>query len=300
MKKNRAFLKWAGGKYPLLDDIKKHLPKGECLIEPFVGAGSVFLNTDFSRYILADINSDLISLYNIVKLRTAAFIEEARKLFSASGNTGGHLLPLSVRRSTPARIPISAPCCSSISTAMVTTACAGIICAGNLTCRLAAISARISRRTSCITLPKKQAQKAISFVCEHRTMLLWATPLQARWCIAIRLTRRCRRRRISPLTTPTASASPSSSAWRNWRSKLAQESRIPVLISNHDTLLTREWYQHAKHLHVVKARRTISRAYAAARKRWTNCWRFIAAEPVSSATNASRQLRLAHNVGRSG
>ena len=70
MKKNRAFLKWAGGKYPLLDDIKRHLPKGECLVEPFVGAGSVFLNTDFSRYILADINSDLISLYNIVKMRT--------------------------------------------------------------------------------------------------------------------------------------------------------------------------------------------------------------------------------------
>ncbi|HHU7288263.1 TPA: DNA adenine methylase, partial [Escherichia coli] len=45
MKKNRAFLKWAGGKYPLLDDIKRHLPKGECLVEPFVGAGSVFLNT---------------------------------------------------------------------------------------------------------------------------------------------------------------------------------------------------------------------------------------------------------------
>ncbi|HBQ6349420.1 TPA: DNA adenine methylase, partial [Klebsiella pneumoniae] len=28
MKKNRAFLKWAGGKFPLLDDIKKHLPEG--------------------------------------------------------------------------------------------------------------------------------------------------------------------------------------------------------------------------------------------------------------------------------
>ncbi|EFK24597.1 DNA adenine methylase, partial [Escherichia coli MS 187-1] len=40
MKKNRAFLKWAGGKYPLLDDIKRHLPKGECLVEPFVGAGA--------------------------------------------------------------------------------------------------------------------------------------------------------------------------------------------------------------------------------------------------------------------
>ena len=87
MKKNRAFLKWAGGKYPLLDDIQKHLPDGECLVEPFVGAGSVFLNTNYSRYILADINSDLISLYNIVKERTDEYVDEARKLFTPENNT---------------------------------------------------------------------------------------------------------------------------------------------------------------------------------------------------------------------
>ncbi|MDU7351487.1 MAG: adenine-specific DNA-methyltransferase [Citrobacter freundii] len=86
MKKNRAFLKWAGGKYPLLDDIKRHLPQGECLIEPFVGAGSVFLNTDFSRYILADINSDLISLYNIVKTRTNEYVQASRELFMPETN----------------------------------------------------------------------------------------------------------------------------------------------------------------------------------------------------------------------
>ncbi|MGQ3660510.1 adenine-specific DNA-methyltransferase [Citrobacter braakii] len=86
MKKNRAFLKWAGGKYPLLDDIKRHLPQGECLIEPFVGAGSVFLNTDFSRYILADINSDLISLYNIVKTRTDEYVQVSRELFMPETN----------------------------------------------------------------------------------------------------------------------------------------------------------------------------------------------------------------------
>ena len=86
MKKNRAFLKWAGGKYPLLDDIKRHLPQGECLIEPFVGAGSVFLNTDFSRYILADINSDLISLYKIVKTRTDEYVKASRELFMPETN----------------------------------------------------------------------------------------------------------------------------------------------------------------------------------------------------------------------
>ena len=86
MKKNRAFLKWAGGKYPLLDDIKRHLPQGECLIEPFVGTGSVFLNTDFSRYILADINSDLISLYNIVKTHTDEYVQASRELFMPETN----------------------------------------------------------------------------------------------------------------------------------------------------------------------------------------------------------------------
>ena len=86
MKKNRAFLKCAGGKYPLLEDIKRHLPQGECLSEPFVGAGSVFLNTDFSRYILADINSDLISLYNIVKTRTDEYVQASRELFMPETN----------------------------------------------------------------------------------------------------------------------------------------------------------------------------------------------------------------------
>ena len=60
MKKQRAFLKWAGGKYGLVEDIQRHLPPAKRLIEPFVGAGSVFLNTDYEEYLLADINKDLI------------------------------------------------------------------------------------------------------------------------------------------------------------------------------------------------------------------------------------------------
>lgn len=86
MKKNRAFLKWAGGKYPLLDEIKTHLPEGECLVEPFVGAGSVFLNTHYDRYILADINADLINLYRIVQSQADAYVAEARRLFVPERN----------------------------------------------------------------------------------------------------------------------------------------------------------------------------------------------------------------------
>lgn len=76
--KNRAFLKWAGGKYPLVDEIRRYLPAGKRLIEPFVGAGSVFLNTDYEEYLLADINADLINLYNIVKTQPDNFVRDSR------------------------------------------------------------------------------------------------------------------------------------------------------------------------------------------------------------------------------
>ena len=50
-KKTRAFLKWAGGKYSLVEELSKRLPTADTLVEPFVGAGSVFLNTQFKHYI---------------------------------------------------------------------------------------------------------------------------------------------------------------------------------------------------------------------------------------------------------
>ncbi|MFB2639664.1 Dam family site-specific DNA-(adenine-N6)-methyltransferase [Shewanella bicestrii] len=81
IKKHRAFLKWAGGKFKLVDELANYLPTGERLVEPFVGAGSVFLNTDYPSYLLCDINQDLINLYNIVKERPVEYIEAARKLF---------------------------------------------------------------------------------------------------------------------------------------------------------------------------------------------------------------------------
>jgi DNA adenine methylase len=71
MKKQRAFLKWAGGKYSLIESITEFLPTGNVLVEPFVGAGSVFLNTDYDAYLLADINPDLIALYNLLKTEPA-------------------------------------------------------------------------------------------------------------------------------------------------------------------------------------------------------------------------------------
>ncbi|WP_077340059.1 Dam family site-specific DNA-(adenine-N6)-methyltransferase [Pseudocolwellia agarivorans] len=84
--KHRAFLKWAGGKYTLSDTINKILPDGKRLIEPFVGAGSVFLNSDYDEYLLNDINADLINLYKIVQHTPVKFIEDASRLFNQSNN----------------------------------------------------------------------------------------------------------------------------------------------------------------------------------------------------------------------
>ncbi|WP_018691569.1 Dam family site-specific DNA-(adenine-N6)-methyltransferase [Algicola sagamiensis] len=93
-KKYRAFLKWAGGKYALVEDIAAFLPKEGRLVEPFVGAGSVFLNTDFESYVLNDINKDLIHLYQLLQTKHDVYIAEARKLFSPENNQKNRYLEI--------------------------------------------------------------------------------------------------------------------------------------------------------------------------------------------------------------
>lgn len=71
----KPFLKWAGGKTQLLDEIRSNLPvdinKKNIYIEGFVGAGSVFLNfleeNRFEKYIINDINFRLINLYKVIR-----------------------------------------------------------------------------------------------------------------------------------------------------------------------------------------------------------------------------------------
>lgn len=84
--KHRAFLKWAGGKFGIVEHISKKLPKAAQLIEPFVGAGSVFLNTSYKRYLLNDINPDLITLYQLLTEEPDTLVAKTKALFSAQTN----------------------------------------------------------------------------------------------------------------------------------------------------------------------------------------------------------------------
>lgn len=83
----KPFLKWAGGKYRARQRIQAILPPGKRLIEPFVGAGAVFLNTDYSSYLLADNNADLISLFLHLQQEGKKFIEFCRQFFIPTNNT---------------------------------------------------------------------------------------------------------------------------------------------------------------------------------------------------------------------
>lgn len=82
----RPFLKWAGGKSELATHIAERLPTARVLIEPFVGSGAVFLNTEYERYILSDINADLINVYTTLQNKGAAYIADARAYFNQKAN----------------------------------------------------------------------------------------------------------------------------------------------------------------------------------------------------------------------
>jgi len=82
----RPFLKWAGNKYRIIDRVRKQLPHGKRLIEPFAGSGAVFLNTNFDSYLLTDTNPDLIHLYNFIKEEGDKFIRYAKRLFTDNNN----------------------------------------------------------------------------------------------------------------------------------------------------------------------------------------------------------------------
>ncbi len=83
----RPPLKWAGSKFQILDYIRKHLPTGNRLIEPFVGSGAVFINTRFEHYLLNDINPDLINFYRQLQTDGDDFISYARSFFRSQNNT---------------------------------------------------------------------------------------------------------------------------------------------------------------------------------------------------------------------
>ncbi|WP_141089691.1 DNA adenine methylase, partial [Campylobacter concisus] len=64
MKAIRSPLFYVGDKYKLMGQLGELFPKKiERFIEPFVGGGSVFLNTKAKEYLANDIDTNIINLH---------------------------------------------------------------------------------------------------------------------------------------------------------------------------------------------------------------------------------------------
>lgn len=81
----RPFLKWAGGKRSLMDDILARFPEGpiELFIEPFLGGGAVFLELArqgrIRKAILNDRNPELVHTWRMVQRDPEALIAATRQ-----------------------------------------------------------------------------------------------------------------------------------------------------------------------------------------------------------------------------
>ncbi|MGM0511135.1 MAG: DNA adenine methylase [Pseudomonadota bacterium] len=74
-------LKWVGSKVRVMEALHPLLPKGRRLVEPFMGSGAIFMNTDYDQYLLADVNGDLINFYNVIMHNSESFIRRAKGYF---------------------------------------------------------------------------------------------------------------------------------------------------------------------------------------------------------------------------
>ncbi|MCS5712732.1 Dam family site-specific DNA-(adenine-N6)-methyltransferase [Candidatus Berkiella aquae] len=82
----RPFLKWPGGKFRLVPTLKTHLVENRYLVEPFAGAGALFLNTSHPEIMINDINPDLINIYRQLQQKGCDFILEAKTFFQKKYN----------------------------------------------------------------------------------------------------------------------------------------------------------------------------------------------------------------------
>jgi len=86
MERIKPFLKWAGGKYSCVHHVLHALPEAQRLVEPFTGSGAVFLNAPYADYLLGEVNADLVALYQHVKQHGQAFIDDCERLFCEENN----------------------------------------------------------------------------------------------------------------------------------------------------------------------------------------------------------------------
>ncbi len=83
----KPFLKWAGGKSQLLNQLLKYVPLNfDNYIEPFLGGGALFFALHPPKAILSDLNPELVNCYIIVKNKVNDLIDLLKTYKSTEKN----------------------------------------------------------------------------------------------------------------------------------------------------------------------------------------------------------------------
>lgn len=83
----KSFLRWPGSKLKLLSNILPHTEGSPTLAEPFVGSGTVFLNSDNDRYVISDIDPDLMAIFHCLKHNPQRYMRSVERIFTTMPNT---------------------------------------------------------------------------------------------------------------------------------------------------------------------------------------------------------------------
>ncbi len=96
---------YVGDKFKLIGEIKNYFPKKiNTFVEPFLGGGSVFLNTEAKSFVLNDIDTNVISLHSFLRKESRnekAFFEKIKKIlkkYNLSRSVFEDVVPLSLRK----------------------------------------------------------------------------------------------------------------------------------------------------------------------------------------------------------
>lgn len=238
MQKTRPFLKWAGNKFRILPPIQTHLPDGHRLVEPFAGSGAIFLNTDYDKYWLNDVNPDLINLFRILKKHQAAFITHCESWFTKRNNQEKAYYRLRERFNTETD-PIDR---AALFVYLNRHGYNGL-CRYNLSGIFNVPFGRYKE-------PAVPRENMLAFAKKLKSAKLTCWSYE-------KVFAQCARGDVLYCDPPYAPLSPSSN-FTQYHSKgfnladqealasLAEKARVPVLISNHDLALTRKLYQEAQ------------------------------------------------------
>lgn len=86
----KPFLKYAGGKYSVIEKIMEVMPEGDRLVDVFCGGGSIFMNSSHKSKLVTDINKNLIDMFKAVQSDPGFIILALKEMYEGFRGESGY------------------------------------------------------------------------------------------------------------------------------------------------------------------------------------------------------------------